>query len=217
MNPKKHSKKFVLMAGNIGSGKTSLTRLLGNKLGWQTAYESVAGNPYLADFYADMRKWSFHLQVYYLGNRSVQHRQLAASPQSAIIDRSIYEDAHIFARALSEMGNMTEREYQAYLSLYEVVVSNLPKPDLLIYLKAPVPVLMKRIQKRARSIEDNISENYLALLDRFYEEWIDSFDLCPVLTIQSDATDFVNKAEQLDIVINHMMDRLSGTEKIILD
>lgn len=205
------------MAGNIGSGKTSLTRLLGNKLGWQTAYESVAGNPYLADFYADMRKWSFHLQVYYLGNRSVQHRQLAASPQSAIIDRSIYEDAHIFARALSEMGNMTEREYQAYLSLYEVVVSNLPKPDLLIYLKAPVPVLMKRIQKRARSIEDNISENYLALLDRFYEEWIDSFDLCPVLTIQSDATDFVNKAEQLDIVINHMMDRLSGTEKIILD
>lgn len=217
MNKKTTSKKLILMAGNIGSGKTSLTKLLGEKLGWQTAYESVADNPYLPDFYVDMKKWSFHLQVYFLGNRSIQHRQLAASPQSAIIDRSIYEDPYIFARALYEMGNLAERDYQAYLKLYEVVSRTLPKPDLLIYLKAPVPVLLKRIQRRARSIEDNIDPDYLALLDRFYEEWIQAFDLCPILTIQSDSTDFVNKAEQLDLVTNHILDRLSGTEKIILD
>lgn len=215
--PKISSKKLVLMAGNIGSGKTSLTRLLGAKLGWQTAYESVVDNPYLPDFYADMRQWSFHLQIYFLGNRSIQHRELAESPTSAISDRSIYEDAHIFARALHQMGNMTDREYDAYLRLYEIVVSTLPKPDLLIYLKAPVPILLKRIQMRARAIENGIDAAYLTLLDEFYEEWIAHFDLCPVLTIQSDTVDFVNKAEQLDLVTSHVLDRLAGSEKIVLD
>ena len=154
------SKKFVLMAGNIGSGKTSLTRLLGDKLGWQTAYESVIDNPYLADFYADMRQWAFHLQIYFLGKRSLQHRELAEAPNSAISDRSIYEDAHIFARALNQMGNMTDREFDSYLRLYEVVVTSLPKPDLLIYLKAPVPVLLQRIRIRGRAIEAGIDEAY---------------------------------------------------------
>ncbi len=211
------SKKFVLMAGNIGSGKTSLTRLLGDKLGWQTAYESVIDNPYLADFYADMRQWAFHLQIYFLGKRSLQHRELAEAPNSAISDRGIYEDAHIFARALNQMGNMTDREFDAYLRLYEVVVTSLPKPDLLIYLKAPVPVLLQRIRIRGRAIEAGIDEAYLTLLDNLYEEWINSFDLCPVLTIQSDAVDFVNRKEQLDLVATRVLDRLMGSEKIVLD
>jgi len=211
------SKKLVLMAGNIGSGKTSLTRLLGEKLGWLTAYESVIDNPYLADFYADMRQWSFHLQIYFLGRRTLQYRALAESPRSAISDRSIYEDAHIFARALNEMQNMPDRELDSYLRLYEVVVSSLPKPDLLIYLKAPVSVLLERIQIRGRAIETSIDEGYLSLLDRLYDEWIGSFDLCPVLTIQSDAIDFVNREEQLDLVASHMLDRLAGYEKIILE
>jgi len=217
-NPHKiTTKKFVLMAGNIGSGKTSLTRLLGDKLVWQTDYESVIDNPYLADFYADMRQWAFHLQIYFLGKRSLQHRALAEDSSSAISDRSIYEAAHIFARALNQMGNMTDREFDSYLRLYEVVVSSLPKPDLLIYLKAPVPVLLQRIQIRGRSIEAGIDEAYLTLLDHLYEEWINSFDLCPVLTIQSDAVDFVNREEQLDLVATRVLDRLMGSEKIVLD
>ncbi len=217
MISKQMSKKLILMAGNIGSGKTSLTKLLGEKLGWQTAYESVADNPYLADFYADMRKWAFHLQVYFLGNRSRQHRLLAESPHTAIIDRSIYEDPYIFARALYTMGNLEERDYQAYLKLYEVVGGSLPKPDLLIYLRAPVQTLLKRIQMRARSIEESIDPDYLALLDSYYLEWIENFDLCPVLTIESDSIDFVNRKEQLDLVTEHILDRLSGSEKIILN
>mgnify|MGYP000852401623 FL=1 len=217
MTPRLNSKKFVLMAGNIGSGKTSLTRLIGEKLGWQSAYESVADNPYLADFYKDMRQWSFHLQVYFLGSRAAQHLELTHSPRSVIIDRSIYEDARIFARALNTMGNLPDREYQAYLRLYDLIVNTLPKPDLLIFLRAPVNVLLKRIRIRARSIEDSIDLDYLALLERYYDEWIDRFDLCPVLTIESDAVDFVNKPEQLELVSQRMLDRLAGTEKLVLD
>ena len=217
MSASYNSKKFVLMAGNIGSGKTSLTRLLGDKLGWQTAYESVADNPYLADFYAAMRQWSFHLQIYFLGNRAAQHLELAHSPRSTIIDRSIYEDARIFARALNAMGNLPDREYHAYLRLYDLIVNTLPKPDLLIFLKAPVSVLLKRIRIRARSIEDSIDPAYLTLLEQYYDEWMERFDLCPVLTIESDALDFVNKPEQLELVSQRMLDRLAGTERLVLD
>jgi len=203
------------MAGNIGTGKTSLTERIGERLGWNTAYESVAENPYLPDFYADMRVWSFHLQIYFLGHRADQHLKLASDPQSAIIDRSIYEDAHIFARALKHLGNFTERDYLAYLKLYQLIVDNLPRPDLLIYLKAPVSVLMQRIQRRARNIENSISEDYLSLLDRFYEEWMLNFDLCPVLTILSDDLDFVHKKQHLDIVVERIKDKLSGKEEMV--
>ena len=211
------SKKLILMAGNIGSGKTSLTRLLGEFLGCETAFESVADNPYLSDFYADMRTWSFHLQMYFLGNRALQHIQMAKSPASAIIDRSIYEDAHIFVRALHEMGNLSSRDFDAYSRLYELIVANLPKPDLLIHLKAPVPILMKRIQVRARDIETGISQEYLELLDRLYDEWIAQFDICPVLTIQSDDLDFVHKPEHLEQVVFHMRRQLVGKEEIQLE
>ena len=162
------AKRLVLLAGNIGAGKTSLTERIGEKLGWTTAFESVVDNPYLPDFYQNMQAWSFHLQIYFLGHRADQHLYLSELPQSAILDRSIYEDAHIFARALHHMGNLNDRDYQAYLRLFNLVVERLPKPDLLIYLQAPVPVILQRIRRRARSIEASIDESYLSLLERFY-------------------------------------------------
>ncbi len=210
------SKRFVLVAGNIGTGKTSLTERLGARLGWQTSFESVADNPYLADFYTDMRQWSFHLQVFFLGHRAQQHLALALSPQSAISDRSIYEDAHIFARALHEMGNLDERDYLSYRKVYELITANLPRPDLLLFLTAPVSVLGERIHRRGRSIESGITSDYLALLDRYYEEWLQIFDLCPVLTIRSQDLDFVHRPKHLDIVINRIQEKLAGREDMVL-
>jgi len=209
------TKRLILLAGNIGVGKTSLTERIGERLGYVTAYESVADNPYLPDFYQDMQAWSFHLQIYFLGHRADQHIYLSELPESAILDRSIYEDAHIFARALHHLGNFSDRDYQAYLRLYQLVVKNLPKPDLLIHLRAPVPVLLERIRRRARDIEASIDEAYLSLLERFYKEWVQEFDLCPVLTIRSDDLDFVHKSEHLDIVVQRIKDRLSGKEEMV--
>lgn len=209
------AKRMVVVAGNIGAGKTSLTERLGERLGWITAYESVADNPYLPDFYTDMRSWSFHLQVFFLGHRAHQYLELAAKPQSAILDRSIYEDAHIFARALHHMSNLNERDYFSYRRVFDLIVSQLPPPDLLIYLKAPVEVLMERIRRRARSIEGGIDIEYLRLLDSFYEEWMQSFDVCPILTIRSDDLDFVHKKKHLDVVVQHIQDKFSSREEVI--
>jgi deoxyadenosine/deoxycytidine kinase len=209
------SKRLILIAGNIGSGKTSLTERIGERLGWRTAYESVADNPYLPDFYQDMRAWSFHLQIFFLGHRAKQHLELAADPRSAIIDRSIYEDVFIFARALHSMGNLNERDYQSYRQVFDLVVGSLPPPSLLIYLKAPVPVLIQRIRQRARNIETGISAEYLELLESYYEEWMKSFDLCPVLTLRSDDLDFVHVPRHLDTVIQHIQDKLSGKEELV--
>lgn len=210
-------KRLILVAGNIGAGKTSLTERLGARLGWETAFESVADNPYLGDFYQDMRAWSFHLQIFFLGHRAQQHLEMAEHPSSIIIDRSIYEDAYIFARALHHLGNLSERDYLSYRRLFDLVVSNLPAPDLLVYLKAPVPVLVERIRRRARSIESGISADYLSLLDTFYSEWLDSFDLCPLLTIHSADLDFVHRSKHLDIVVQRIQDRLSGKEDLVLN
>lgn len=209
------TKRLILLAGNIGAGKTSLTERIGERLGWKTAYESVADNPYLPNFYENMKVWAFHLQVYFLGHRAEQHIYLAELPESAILDRSIYEDAYIFARALNHMDNLSDRDYQAYLRLYRLIVAHLPKPDLLIYLQAPVSVLMERIRRRARNIETSIDEGYLNLLERFYEEWIQDFDLCPVLTIRSDDLDFVHKTQHLDIVVQRINEKLSGRDELV--
>lgn len=209
-------KRLILVAGNIGSGKTSLTERLGQRLGWTTAYESVADNPYLPDFYADMRAWSFHLQVYFLGHRARQHIEMAQDPRSAIIDRSIYEDAFIFARALNHMGNLSERDYLSYRQVFDLVVRTLPPPSLLIYLKAPVSILVERIHRRGRAIESTISADYLALLDSFYDDWLQAFDLCPVLTIRSDDLDFVHKPRHLDTVLERIQEKLAGKEELVL-
>jgi len=209
------TKRLIVVAGNIGAGKTSLTERIGNRLGWLTAFESVSDNPYLPDFYADMRSWSFHLQVFFLGHRAQQYLELAHNPQSAILDRSIYEDAHIFARALHHMNNLSERDYLAYRNVFDLVVSKLPPPDLLIYLRAPVPVLMKRINARGREMESGVSADYLSLLESFYDEWMQNFDLCPVLTIHTDDLDFVHKARHLNVVVQRINDRLAGKEDLV--
>lgn len=206
------TKHLVVVAGNIGVGKTSLTERIGSRLGWWTGYESVADNPYLSDFYADMRAWSFHLQVFFLGHRAEQYLEAAHDTRSAILDRSIYEDYYIFARALHHMGNVSERDYMAYRRLFELVVNSLPRPGLLIYLKAPVEVLMERIHRRARNMETGITLEYLSLLDTFYDEWLGAFDLCPVLTIRTDNLDFVHKSGHLDTVANRIQDKLEGQE-----
>jgi len=208
-------KRLILVAGNIGSGKTSLTERIGMRLGWRTAYESVADNPYLPDFYNDMKSWSFHLQVYFLGHRAQQHLDMYQDPRSSIIDRSIYEDAAIFARALHHLGNLNERDYQTYRKVFDMVTRTLPVPSLLVYLKAPVPVLMNRIRQRAREIETSIDEEYLTLLDTFYTEWMQTFDTCPVLTLRTDDLDFVHQPEHLDTVVSHIQARLSGKEEIV--
>ncbi|MFV1860098.1 MAG: deoxynucleoside kinase, partial [Anaerolineales bacterium] len=184
------------------------------RLGWETAYESVDDNPYLADFYADMRSWAFYLQIFFLGHRAKQHVALAKSEVSAIIDRSIYEDAEIFARAALELGTVTDRDYETYRQVFDLVVSLLPTPDLLIYLKASVPVLMSRIQVRGRDMEGGVTEEYLSLLDKYYEEWMAGFDLCPTLTIRADDLDFVHRPSHLDIVAERIQDKLAGKEEI---
>lgn len=206
------TKKLIVVAGNIGVGKTSLTERIGGRMGWTTGYESVSDNPYLPDFYADMKTWSFHLQIYFLGHRARQYLEIANDPKSAILDRSIYEDAYIFARALHHMDNLSERDYLAYRRLFELVVNSLPAPNLLIYLKAPVEVLMQRIQRRARGMETGISLDYLALLDTFYDDWLKSFDLCPVLTIRTDNLDYVNQTKALETVTQRITDKLAGKE-----
>lgn len=215
------AKKIVVVAGNIGAGKTSLTERIGTRLGWETAFESVSDNPYLPDFYADMRSWSFHLQIFFLGHRAEQYLELSRAPQSAILDRSIYEDAYIFARALHHLGNISERDYHAYLRVFNLLVSTLPPPHLLVYLKAPVSVLMDRIKQRGRDIETGITEEYLALLDSFYEDWMEAFDICPVLTIHTGELgretpmDFVHNPRHLNIVVDRIQNRLAGKEDVI--
>jgi deoxyadenosine/deoxycytidine kinase len=207
--------RLIFVAGNIGAGKTSLTERIGGRLGWRTAFESVADNPYLPDFYADMKKWSFHLQVFFLGHRAEQYLDLAAGPKNAIADRSIYEDAYIFARALHHLGNLSERDYLAYRRLFDLVTNSLPAPDLLIYLRCPVSILMERITQRGRQMESGITADYLTLLESFYDDWLQSFDLCPVLTIPSGDLDFVHKPRHLDIVVQRIRDKLAGKEEIV--
>jgi len=215
------TKHLVVVAGNIGVGKTSLTERIGSRLGWWTGFESVADNPYLADFYSDMRAWAFHLQVFFLGHRAEQYLEAARDPRSAILDRSIYEDFYIFARALHHMGDLDERDYLSYRRVFELIVSHLPPPNLLIYLKAPASVLLERIRMRGRSIEGGITEEYLTLLDSFYTDWIASFDICPILTIHTgklgkeSPLDFVHNPRHLDIVVDRIQDMLAGKEDVI--
>lgn len=191
---------FVAIAGNIGAGKSSLTRLLAERFTWKPYYESVEDNPYLADFYGDMLRWSFHLQIYFLANRFKSHKQIVESGTSVIQDRSIYEDAEIFARNLYEMGRMTERDYTTYVSLFHVMMTYLKPPDLMIYLRASVETLERQIGKRGRDFEKGIERAYLERLNGHYEDWIRRYTIGPLLIIPSDELDFVHRPEDLDHV-----------------
>jgi len=206
---------FVTIAGNIGAGKSSLAKLIADRLGWAAWYESVDDNPYLPDFYADMKSWSFHLQVFFLGHRAEHHARLASGERSVIQDRSVYEDRYVFAPALYRMGNMSKRDFDAYTRLYDLISSHLPPPALLIYLRSSVDTLMERIDSRGRDMESNITADYLALLSGLYEEWIADFTLCPVLTVPSDRLDFVSQQRHQDVVAEHILNRLWGREEVI--
>ncbi|MCK4800485.1 MAG: deoxynucleoside kinase [Anaerolineales bacterium] len=207
--------KLVLVAGNIGTGKTSLTERLGDRLGWRAAFESVIDNPYLSDFYQDMGAWSFHLQIYFLGHRAQQYLELVRDSRSAIADRSIYEDVKIFARALFHQGSLSERDFMSYRRVFHQIANHLPEPDLLIYLVAPPEILLKRIEERGRKMESGITLEYLSLLDSFYDDWMETFDLCPVLKIRSDNLDFVHKKGHLDIVADLVQEKLTGKEEVV--
>lgn len=195
------SKVFVAVAGNIGSGKSSLTRLLSGERGWIPMFESVEDNPYLSDFYTDMRRWSFQLQVYFLSNRFRSHKSITEGERSVVLDRVIYEDAEIFARNLFEIGNMEERDYRNYVALYDVMTEYLHPPDLLIYLRANVDTLMRQIAQRGRDFEQSIKREYLEQLNRHYEAWIQRYTKGKLLVVESDNLDFVNNREDLDRVI----------------
>ena len=161
------TKRLILVAGNIGTGKTSITERVGERLGWETSYESVSDNPYLPDFYGDMKKWAYHLQVFFLGHRAEQHLALANSPRSAIADRSIYEDAYIFARALHHMNNLNERDYQSYRTLFDLVVKNLPRPDLLFIWRRQSRCFWIAFINADGKWKAASSSEYLALLEAF--------------------------------------------------
>lgn len=199
---------FVTVAGNIGAGKSSLTKLLGERFRWKPYYESVDDNPYLSDFYADMHRWSFHLQIYFLANRFKCHKQIVESSESVIQDRSIYEDAEIFARNLYDIGKMEKRDYDNYVSLFHVMMEYLKPPDLMIYLKASVDTLMRQIARRGRAFEQGIQREYLEQLNRLYTDWIDNYKLGPLLIIPSDNLDFVNKKDDLAYVVSLVKDAL---------
>lgn len=210
-------KKFIAVAGNIGVGKSTLVELLCHRLEWEPFYEPVTENPYLADFYADMNAWSFHSQVFFLTHRLRIHQQLTHTPISVIQDRSIYEDAEIFARNLYLQGRMSERDYQTYYALYQTLASFLTPPDLVIYLRASVKTLDKRIQIRNRSYEKTIPDEYLAQLNKLYEEWIANFTFCPVLTVPADDLDYVAHPRHLDLIMRKVQEKLTGKEEVIFD
>lgn len=207
-------KRFIAVAGNVGVGKSALTGLLAERLNWEPFFEAVDENPYLADFYADMRAWSFHSQIFFLSRRLRHHRQLLDHPNSVVQDRSVYEDAEIFARNLYVQGDMGERDYRSYRELYEVLTSFLPPPDLVIYLRAELPTLQRRIAKRGRDYEQDISPDYLERLNQLYEEWVGSLTLCPVLTIPADELDFVAHDTHLTLITEKVLEKLQGREEI---
>ena len=204
---------FIAVAGNIGAGKSSLTRLLAEQFQWVPYFESVDDNPYLKDFYADMKRWSFHLQMYFLANRFKNHKLMVESGESVIQDRSIYEDAEIFARNLFEMGNMEERDYTNYVSLFHVMMEYLKPPDLMVYLRTSVDTLVKQISRRGRSFEQGIQRGYLELLNRHYEDWIARYTVGPLLIIESDKLDFVNKKEDLRLISDRIAGKLGSRLK----
>ncbi|MBN2470871.1 MAG: deoxynucleoside kinase [Anaerolineae bacterium] len=203
-------KRFVGIAGNIGVGKSSLTDLLAEALGWEPFYEANAENPYLADFYEDMERWSFHSQVFFLSRRLQHHRQLVDHPGSVLQDRTVYEDAEVFAQNLYRQGHMTPRDYETYHALYKGVSAFLPPPDLLIYLRARVGTLVERIAMRGRSYERQISIDYLTMLNELYDHWIDTWRACPVLILPADELDFVHNPSDLNLIVRDIRAHLSA-------
>jgi deoxyadenosine/deoxycytidine kinase len=208
-------KKFIAVAGNIGVGKSTLVHLLCEKMGWEPFYEPVTENPYIADFYKDMNAWSFHSQVFFLTHRLRIHQRILSFSGSVIQDRSIYEDAEVFAHNLYVQGNLNERDYETYRALYLTVSDFIPPPDLVIYLRATAPTLQRRISLRDRDYERKIPTEYLDQLNKLYEQWINNFALCPVLTVPADDLDYVAHPRHCDLIMAKVQEKLTGKEEVI--
>ncbi|MGB0260143.1 MAG: deoxynucleoside kinase [Flavobacteriaceae bacterium] len=203
----------IAVAGNIGAGKTTLTELLAKHYQWEPHFEDVVQNPYLDDFYAEMERWSFNLQVYFLNSRFRQILEIHQNNKTVIQDRTIYEDAHIFAPNLHAMGLMTHRDFENYSSLFELMESLVKGPDLLIYLRSSIPNLVDQIHKRGRAYENSISIEYLSRLNERYEAWIHGYDKGKIITFDVDDLNFVDKPEDLGLVIEQIDGQLHGLFK----
>ena len=210
-------KKFVAVAGNIGVGKSTLVEMLCVRMGWEPFYEPVTENPYLADFYKDMDAWSFHSQIFFLTHRLRSHSRLGQHPDSVVQDRSVYEDAEIFAQNLYLQGHIQPRDYQTYRDLYETTSRLLPPPDLVVYLRASTSTLLTRISSRGRDYERTILPEYLRGLNNLYEQWIDNFTLCPVLAVPADDLDYVSHPGHLKLIIEKVQDKLTGKEEVVFE
>jgi len=208
-------KHFVAVAGNIGVGKSTLVGKICTSLNWQPYYEPVAENPYLEDFYENMKAWAFHSQVFFLTHRLRMHLSLLDDPKSVVQDRSVYEDAEVFAANLFRQGQISERDYSTYTKLYKLLCDMLRPPDLVIYLRASVPTLQRRIATRGRDFESTIDPEYLQQLNELYEQWITNFSQCPVLTVPTDEMDFVSHNGHLELITQKMSDKLMGKEEVV--
>jgi deoxyadenosine/deoxycytidine kinase len=207
--PAERPRTYVAIAGNIGAGKSALTQVLADYFGWTPFFERVDDNPYLADFYADMRRWSFNLQVFFLSSRFRHQKEMEAEGGSVVQDRSIYEDVEIFARNLHDLGLMDGRDYENYRALFSIMVGYLRPPDLLIYLRASVPTLVRQIQARGRDFEAGIRIDYLERLNVLYEDWIARYPH-PRLVVETDALDFVGEPEDRFEIVSRIESRLYG-------
>lgn len=200
----------LAIVGNIGTGKTTLTELLAKNYGWEALFEAVDKNPYLEDFYNDMKRWSFNLQIYFLNSRFQQIVDIQSNQRNVIQDRTIYEDAHIFADNLHEMGLMTTRDYENYRAIFDNITSFIKAPDLLIYLRASVPTLVNNIQRRGREYEASIRIDYLSKLNDKYEDWISNYSAGKLLILDKDKLDFANNPEDLGFAIQAIEAEING-------
>ncbi len=200
----------IAVAGNIGSGKTTLTGLLAKQFGWKPHYEDVDDNPYLDDFYNDMQRWSFNLQVFFLNTRFNHILEIKKAGETVIQDRTIYEDAYIFAPNLHSLGLMSTRDFENYFTIFSLISSLIEPPDLIIYLRATVPTLVRQIEQRGRKYEDNIRIDYLKKLNERYDSWAEAYNLGKMMIIDVDNLNFIDKAEDLSVIIDKVNADLHG-------
>ena len=208
LDKQKTKPSFIGLAGNIGVGKTTFTKLLSEKLNWTPFFESVSDNPYLSDFYTDMKRWSFNLQIFFLHKRFEMHQKMSASLTSVIQDRTIYEDLEIFAKNLYRLGKLSQRDWDNYYGLFKVMNFYLKRPDLIIYLKANTDTLLRRIKKRGRDYENSIDPEYIHTINISYDRWIESISDQPVMIIQTDYFNIYEDAEAFNNIQKDILERL---------